>query len=491
MVDFAQIPQNLRLPLFYAELDNSRANSGQQNQRTLIIGQQAAGGALVAGKAVLLQGIAWVQAQAGLGSQLALMAEWYRKRDSFGEVYLLPLADAAAAVAATATIAVTTAATAPGTLNLYIGGQRVQVLVSAAQTTAQTATAIAAAINAMASLPVTATVTTSTVTLTAKNKGACGNDIDLQLNFLGAAGGEATPSGLVLAISAMTGGTANPTLDTALAALGDKEFDFIVLPYTDTASLDAMKAFLAARWSWERMLYGGAFAALRGTLGAATTFGLARNDAHVSVMPFNGSPTPAVLWAANTAGAYAQSLRADPGLPLHGLPLDVLAPPIESRFAAAERNVLLWDGLSTFAVADDGTVTTETIVTTYQKNALGQPDDSYLYVERLYTIAYVIRDLKQFITSRFGRVKLASDGTTPRAGSRTVTPGVIRDAILGRYRFLERNGYVQEYEQFAASLVVERNGTNRCRVDAHLPIIPIDQLRQLAAVVQPRNAGEE
>jgi phage tail sheath gpL-like len=490
MVDFAQIPQNLRLPLFFAELDNSRANSGQQNQRTLIIGQPTSA-TLPAGKPVLLQGLPWVQAQAGQGSQLALLAEWYRKRDSFGEVYLLPLADAGASVAAIGTLAVTAAATANGALNLYIAGIRTQVLVSAAQTTAQIATAIAAAINANAGLPVTAAATTTTVTLTAKNKGACGNDIDLRLNYRGAAGGEATPAGLALTITPMANGATNPTLDTALAALGDKEFDFIVLPYTDTASLDAMKAFLATRWSWERMLYGGAFAALRGTLGDATTFGLARNDAHVSVMPFNGSPTPAWIWAANTAGAYAVSLRANPGLPLHGLPLDVLAPPIESRFAAAERNVLLWDGLSTFAVGDDGTVTTETIVTTYQKNALGQADDSYLYVERLYTIAYVIRDLKAFITSRFGRVKLASDGTPPRAGSRTVTPGVIRDAILGRYRFLERLGHVQEYEQFAASLVVERNGTNRCRVDALLPIIPIDQLRQLAVVVQPRNAGEE
>ncbi|EHL97707.1 bacteriophage Mu tail sheath protein [Acetobacteraceae bacterium AT-5844] len=491
MVDYAQIPQNLRLPLFYAELDNSQANSAPQTQRSLIIGQQAAGGTLTPGKPVILQSLPWARSQAGLGSQLALQAEWYRKRDSFGEVYLLPLADAEAAVAATGSIAVTAAATALGTLNLYIAGIRTQVLVSPALSTAQTASAVAAAINANASLPVTASVSTSTVTLAAKNKGACGNDIDLRLNYLGAAGGEATPAGLALTLTPMANGATNPALDAALAALGDKEFDFIVLPYTDTASLDAMKAFLANRWSWERMLYGGAFAAYRGTLGDATTFGLARNDPHVSAMPFHGSPTPAWLWAANVAGACAVSLRADPGVPLHGLPLDVLAPPIESRFSAPERNVLLWDGLSSHVVADDGTVMTETIVTTYQKNALGQPDDSYLYVEKMYLLAYVIRDLRSFVTSKFGRVKLASNGQPIRAGSRTVTPAIIRDAILGRYRDLQRRGFVQEYEQFAASLVVERNGSNRCRVDGLLPIVTIDQLRQFAALVQPRNAGEE
>jgi phage tail sheath gpL-like len=488
MVNFREIPPNLRLPLFFAELDNSRANSGQQNQRTLIIGQQLAGGTLEAGKPVILSSVSGVKTAAGAGSMLALMAEWYRKRDTFGEVYLLPLADAGAAVAATGTLALTSAPTAPGTLNLYIAGMRVQVLVSAAQTTAQVATAIAAAINAASDLPVTATAATSTVTLTAKNKGLAGNDIDLRLNYLGAAGGESTPAGLAVTITAMAGGTANPALDTALAALGDMEFDFIALPYIDTASLDAMKSFLAARWSWDRMLYGGAFAAFRGTLATATTFGLARNDSHVSVLPLDGSPTPTWLMAANFCGACAVSLRADPGLPLHGLALDVLAPPIEKRFSMAERNVLLWDGLSACRVGDDGTVTTETIITTYQKNALGQADDSFLYVERLYTIAYVIRDLRAFVTTTFGRFKLASDGTNFAAGSNVVTPEIIRDAILGRYRALERDGFVQGYEQFKASLVVGRNGANRCRVDALLPIIPIDQLRQLAVAVQPRNA---
>src|SRR5260363_67085 len=33
------IPQNLRVPLFYVEVDNRRANSGAFNPRTLIIGQ--------------------------------------------------------------------------------------------------------------------------------------------------------------------------------------------------------------------------------------------------------------------------------------------------------------------------------------------------------------------------------------------------------------------------------------------------------------------
>ncbi|MBP0492169.1 phage tail sheath subtilisin-like domain-containing protein [Pararoseomonas indoligenes] len=491
MVGFREIPQNLRVPLFFAELDNSRANSGTaQVLRTLIIGQQGASGTYPAGIPVLMEGVPSVKVRSGPGTMLALMAEWYRKRDSFGETWVLPLADNPAGVVATGTITVTSAATAAGTLNLYVAGDRVQVYVAPSQTTAQIAAAIAASINADTDQPVTAAATTNAVTLTAKHKGTIGNDIDLRLNYRGSAGGEATPPGLAVTISPMSGGTTAPVLDTALAILGDMPFDFIICPYTDSTSLDALKTFLASRWSWDRMLYGGAFTAFRGTLSAVNTQGLSRNDSHVVTLPFNGSPRPAWLWAANFGGAAAVSLRADPGLPLQGLALDVEPPPVESRWNIGERNGLLFAGMSTSTVQDDGTVVLETIVTNYRTNVLGQPDDSYLYVERLYTLAAAIRRLKASTTSKFGRFKLASDGTAFAPGSNIVTPSIIKDHILGEYRAMERAGLVQEYETFRRNLVVERNASNRCRVDGLVPIVPIDQLRQLAMLVQFRNSGE-
>ena len=43
-IPFKTIPANLRIPLFFAEVDNSQANSAQANQRALIIGQITASG---------------------------------------------------------------------------------------------------------------------------------------------------------------------------------------------------------------------------------------------------------------------------------------------------------------------------------------------------------------------------------------------------------------------------------------------------------------
>ncbi|MEB0312213.1 phage tail protein, partial [Pseudomonas sp. 10B1] len=71
-VPFNNIPTNIRVPLFYAEVDNSQANSGAQTQKTLIIGQITAAGNGIVNVPVLGQGVTDAQAKGGQGSMLAL-----------------------------------------------------------------------------------------------------------------------------------------------------------------------------------------------------------------------------------------------------------------------------------------------------------------------------------------------------------------------------------------------------------------------------------
>ncbi|TPG53268.1 phage tail protein [Roseomonas nepalensis] len=486
MVAFNEIPGGgaLRTPLFFAELDATGANRGGRLPKALIIGQQLPSGSLAAGVPALCQGTGWVKSMAGQGSMLALMASQYRARDDFGPLYLLPLGDDGAGVAATGTIAVTAAPTAAGTFVRKIAGQRVAVAVSASQTAAQVATAIGAAVNALPDLPVTATVSTTTVTLTARNKGLGGNDIIVAVTD------DAAPAGLAVTVTQPSGGTGNPVtaLTNALATLGDTDFDFIAMPYTDTASLDALRAHLSTRWSWSKMLYGGAFAGVRGTLGAVTTVGAVRNDPHVCLVGFDSAPEPAWLWAADVTAAAAVSLRADPGLPLQTVALNVQPPPLEKRWGLGDRNALLFSGIATFTTDADGTCRIERLITTYQRNAYGQPDDSLLDVERLYQVADILRQQRSFIETTYPRMKLADDGTNARPGNRIVTPSMIKRALIAHYKGMERDGKVQNSAAFAAALVVERASGNRCRVDGIAPIVPVDQLRQVAIQAQLRDA---
>jgi phage tail sheath gpL-like len=275
-----------------------------------------------------------------------------------------------------------------------------------------------------------------------------------------------------------------------LANLSNLMFDFIICPYTDAISLNAIAALLndvTGRWSWNSQLYGHAFAASRGTLGALTTFGLGRNDQHTTVMGVYDSPTPSWIWAAALAGASAVSLRADPATPLQTVMIQgVLAPPLQSRFLLTDRNTLLYDGISTFIVGDDGTVYIENLITTYQKNAFGSPDNSYLEVETLFTLAYVLRSMKSVITSKYARVKLAANGTRFGAGSNVVTPNMIRADLIAQYRALEFQGLVQNGDAFKQNIIVQQNAQNPNRVDILWPGTLINQLRIFALLAQFR-----
>jgi phage tail sheath gpL-like len=489
-IPFKQIPQNIRTPLFFAEIDNSHANTSVANQRALLIGPMTSTGIATPNVPLISAGTGDANQQAGANSVLALMTAAYRQNDQFGELWYLPVQDAAGATAATGSVAFTSAPTANGTISLYIAGQLVTVAVTAGMTTAQVATAVAAAINLIPAMPVTASVATSTVTLTADNKGLVGNDIDIRFNYQGAQAGEVLPTGLAATITAMTGGATNPTLTTALGNLLDMPFDFIACAFTDATSLDALKAFLndqTGRWSWQQQVFGHVFCAYRSTWGGLTTFGTARNNQHESVMGFNDSPTPAWQWAAALAAVTAVSVRADPGIPMQTVALaGVLAPPLQSRFNLSQRNTLLYDGISTFTVASDGTVAIENLITTYQLNAFGQPDNSYLEIETMFLLTYVLRRLRTMVTTKYARVKLAANGTRFAPGSGIVTPNIIKADQIAEYQAMEYEGYVQGSDIFAQAIVVEQNSSNPNRVDVLWPGTLINQLRIFALLAQFR-----
>jgi len=309
------------------------------------------------------------------------------------------------------------------------------------------------------------------------------------LNYLGALCGEYTPQGVTTVITAMANGTGNPDITDGLANLSDQTYDFIVSPYSDAANLDAMQVFLSdyqGRWSWEQMLYGGCFTAYRGTLGQLTAFGNSRNDQHMAVMGFGDSPDPSWVWAAQIGGFCASSLRVDPGLPLQYITTSLKAPPVASRLDIGERNTLLYDGISTFRVNDAGQVIIERMCTTYQQNAAGAPDNSYLDVETMYGLMFVARDLANYLLTRYARKKLVSNATPVLPGSNCVTPAMIQASTVAEYKVLEANGYVQNSATFAANIVTEDAGNGLVKILA--PVDLVNQLRQIAILLQFRKS---
>jgi phage tail sheath gpL-like len=184
--------------------------------------------------------------------------------------------------------------------------------------------------------------------------------------------------------------------------------------------------------------------------------------------------------------ASAASLRVDPGLPLQYINTTLKAPPITSRWTLGERNTLLYDGMSTFRTGDDGTVIVERMCTTYQKNAAGATDNSYLDVETMYGLMFVARDLSNYLLTRYARKKLVSDTTQILAGSNCVNAPMIRASVINEYRAIEAAGYVQNSRTFAQNVIVENAGNGLVKILA--PVDLVNQLRQIAILLQFRKS---
>jgi phage tail sheath gpL-like len=396
-VSFSNIPQALRVPLFYAEMDASKASSGVQQTKALLIGHTLLSNTAPA----FLPSEGAAAEYAGAGSMLADMYRAYRKNDTFMELWGLPVAAPSGGSAAAGTITFSGSALTGGTLSLYIGGKYAGIGISAGDTAAQAAVYLASIINATDEFPVSASASEAVVTITAKWAGLTGNDITLTLNHRK---DEATPAGLGAAITPLSGGAGIPDITAALALLSDEEFDYIAFPFTDSTSLAAVTAFMddsTGRWAWDRQLYGHVFCSVKASLAAAQTLGSGLNSQHLSILPVYGSITTPWEIAAILTAQAGKSLSADPARPLQTLPLTGFeAPKINDRWTLQERNTLLYNGMSTYAVnSGTSSASIERVVTTYRKNGYGISDDAYLDVVTLAAAAYVLRAIRQRITS--------------------------------------------------------------------------------------------
>jgi phage tail sheath gpL-like len=284
-----------------------------------------------------------------------------------------------------------------------------------------------------------------------------------------------------------------PEFDTLIANMGEQEFEYVALPYTDSTSLMAWEIEYGfsdtGRWGWMRQHFGHVFSARRGTYSDLVTFGLSRNSGVVSVMAFEEeTPTPIYeLCAAYTAKAQ-RSLANDPARPLQTLQLlGTLPAPFQLRFNWLELNAMATSGLAIQKVwPGSGYPQIAREQTTYQLNLYGYGDDAYELVTTLATLALVLRNQRQAITSKYPRSKLADDGTLFGPGQAIVTPGIIRAELVAQARIDEYNGLVENIQQFKAHLLVERDPNNPNRLNVLYPPDLINQLRIFAVLAQFR-----
>ena len=492
MVDVSPIPPNWKLPGTSITVDPSQAGTPTNPKYALLVGHPTAVGLAARDVPIACGTQADANALFGVGSMLARMFAKHFALNKSSPVFALPVAEPSAGVAATGTLTVASAPTVAGTLALYVAGQKVTVGIASADTTAQVATKIVTAITAATDLPVTASASTNAVTLTAKWKGLTGNDIRIEANYLGFYGGEFLPEGLALTFptnNVLSGGTGTPDFTAAIANLGDTPYKFVALPFTDSGSRALWATEYgfgeSGRWGWMRQSYGQIWSARRDTYSGHMTWGPSANDPVIYTLGIEPQ-TPSPVWeiAAAFEGVAALYLTADPARPLQTLFLSGILPaPRAFRFNKTQLNAMAQVGIAIQGTDVDGNTGGEMQLlreqSSYQRNTLGQADNAYELATTLATLDEVFTRLRQAISNKYPRHKLASNGTRFGAGQAIVTPLVIKGELVAQYRTMEADGLVENGDLFKANLIVERALSEPNTVEVLYPPDLINQLRRL------------
>lgn len=496
MISFNNIPDTIRTPGVYTEVDNSRALKGlfPNPHKALLIGQKISSGSKPSEVLYQITSDGLADGFFGPGSQLAIMCNVFKQNNPNTELYAIALSDAAAATKASGAIQFSVALSAAGgslvgggTYNLLVDGVKVPVVLTSGWSAADINSAAVDKISEIDQLPVSgSTNAASALLLIAKNAGSQGNFIDIRANYYT---GETDPSGFgdSAPITAMAGGATDPSLDDVWAVAADIQFHYIGQPYEGTANLVSIEGELEDRFGPLEDMQGQGFVAVRKSLSDASTLGNSRNSPHNCIMAAYNSPSGPARWTAALTAVAAYNLNQDPARPLHYLKFKGILPPVEAdRFNRAERDVLLYDGIATWIVDASGNVVIERCITSYQTNAAGVIDPSYLDVQTLATLSeiryqYKARMLTRFIVPRF---KLVSDSFPVQPNTNVVQPKTIKDEIISLFTQLRDKGLIENLDDFKTNLVVERSETDQNRVDVLLPPDLVNQFRVLGSIIQ-------
>lgn len=461
-VELYQIGSSIRKPGKYFEFNTRtavRTLPGNQ-QKVLMLAQ-----VLETGTATPLQAVSVFSDEEaatlfGRGSMAHLMAAEAIGCNNYLQLQIIGIGDDSAATAASGKVTVTGTATASGALSLWVGTVRIDVAISANDAAATVAVALNTAIAQKTALPITAAVAAGVVTLTAKNKGAAGNDIKLNAG--------STATGITVAVAAMSGGDIDPDIAPTLAAVFAAGHNIVVSPYATSAALTALRTHLdnVSGPLEQRGAIG--VAGWPKSLSTGTTLAASINNGRITVGWHNGSvKTPAQI-----AAAYAAVIASeeDPARPLNTLAMNTLdVTALADRPGRNEQENALYNGLTPFEVGPGDAVQIVRAISTYTKNADGVDDVSLLDITTIRTLDYVRKACRERIALRFPRDKLSSR-----------TPDRVRSELLDVLYKLEELEIIEEVDANKAALIIERDSKDVNRLNGRIPADVVNGLHIFA-----------
>ena len=478
-ISFNTVPPNTRVPGFYPELDNSKANSGNVAFKSLLFASKTSEGSAIEGEIELVTRLKTAQELFGKGSDAAMACDiWFK--NSVQPLWVMPVDDNSAGVAAQYAVTFSGTASGASTAAVLIAGKRFTFGIASGDDAAAVAQSFYDAIIGDANLPVTASISGDAVTFTAKNKGLNGNEIGFDFNSNGRENGEYFTGTTSVAVARSVDGAGNPDLFSLISKMGDEVYSMIILAYSDVANLNYFEEELAdtetGRWGGLRKLYGHVFYGKSGSYADLITHSSARNNQHESVVALQSANQPMYLWATAAVAIIAPEAEQDPARPFQNLGLyGLTAPKKSSRFTNfPEKNLMLSSGISTFDFTSSDAPLIQRMVTAYLENDSGDADDSYLDLNTMFISEFRLRRIRSLWNSHFPRHKLAKDGTI---GDNIMTPSLAENWFFARYQEDIDAGICQDMDAYKSLIKSKISADNPDRLDVLETPIYINGMR--------------
>lgn len=380
-------------------------------------------------------------------------------------VTFYPLAEGNSAVQATGAIGLTGTATSAGSVTVSIGGIKATAAVSNGAVAETILTSIKDAIDSVLSMPVTCgVIAEGSLPLTAKAAGTVGNAITI--------GVKCDVGGLVFENTSMHNGAVDPTIDSALAKIGDV-WETALLPcfaYNNTDRLDAITTWGKGRWSDLEKKPVLCFWGCTDNYATRTAVTNSRKTDYINALVVSvGSPE--LPWSIAAKAMVSDILTTADSNPAQGYKglLDGLAAGDDSvQENYTTRNNSVAKGSST-NIKNGSVAELNDIITMYHPDAEGKtPSRRYVVdIMKLMNVVYNVRLIME--SDELKGAPLVSDDTVT-SNKAAVQPKTVKTMFLNLARSLADKAIIQDVDFTKENLEVDIDSENPKRLNVAFPV---------------------
>lgn len=340
------------------------------------------------------------------------------------DIYAIPRADAAGAVAAVYDMTITGPATSAGMFSLFMLNEtyNIDVDVSSGDTVAAIAAAVVAAVPA--EFPYDAVATATGVTFTAKNAGTVGNYLNPVYNWRGLS--NVSPLGVGVTVARTTAGSGVLDPIDYEAALGECCYNCYAPLTADLPVQRALQKWLESSWDCTKpQCFGHAYVWNEGTLGQVLATGTNAAVFNRLAYPLN-DPNPPYFLAAHYAALSCCTACDNPELNIQGTKHGVLScvarPATCSQpWSLSDRKALKAAGFVTWGPASMGAsnLTHPMIyedITNYLYDNEGRPNVTFRSTSMRRWAQSFGTEFAAFLETEFDGLSFFQDGTRIREG---------------------------------------------------------------------------